>query len=120
MGGKIITPDERKLVLECKSKAEFAEVYIRKFGMPSKMFRIDNIWNQRDTIRKEATSVKPPGSITSPARVKEWDDRDGIEVLVGISNKLSELIQLQKDMYALFKKLDKEAKPDEKSGSDNR
>jgi hypothetical protein len=121
MGGQMINKTEKLLVLESRTKEDFAKKYIEKFGMPSKLYRIDNIWTQRETFRKELgkPNIEAVSKVTTgivPRMSNAMADEG--EVLSHISNKLSELIQIQKETFLLFKKLDKtpEGMPNDKTG----
>jgi hypothetical protein len=120
MGGASWRKEEKVLCLQSATKQEFTEKYIRQLGQPAKLSRIDNIWAARKEIKAELVPVNPPGTVTTP-RKEGHHDVDEAEILVNISNKLSELIQIQKDTFTLFKRLDaaKETTDDKTSGTGN-
>lgn len=117
MGGDNWTPDEMRLTLECQSLKEFALQYIEKFGVPSRASRINNIWTMRKKIRDDMCPVpKPQGKSTVLATGGVVDEES--VTLVNISNKLSEILQVQKEQLELFKKaLKKEETNDSVVGS---
>jgi hypothetical protein len=120
MGGTVITQDEKKLVLTCQTREELMKKYVEKFGIPSKLYRIDNIWKQRKEIREELGKVDLTkiSSVSTGIAVKGSSPMPDVgETLVHISNKMSELIQINKDMLALFQRIDKAGvKKDENQG----
>jgi hypothetical protein len=107
MGGAEWRKEEKELCLLSPNKVAFTAEYIKKFGQPGKLSRLDNIWAARHQIKEELVPVRPPGTVTEPRKDKPWADVDEGKVLADISNKLSELIQIQKETYSLFEYLDK-------------
>ena len=108
MGGEVIKKEEKALTLKSQNRTDFAKKYIEAFGMPERAGRIDTIWNMRKQIRDEL--MPKPQTSTILLQGKDHALPDGVEVLVGISNKMSELIVLHKEQLELFKKLDNGAK----------
>lgn len=110
MGGQIISRQEKLLVLECRDKDTFTKRYIEKFGVPSRLFRIDNVWSKRQIFREELgkPNIEHVSKVTTGLTIRPAETFPDVgETLAKISNKISELIQLQKEELELFRKLDK-------------
>jgi hypothetical protein len=108
MGGVTISKDEKLLVLECRDRTEFAKKYIEKFGLPSKIYRIDNIWSMRKAIKDELVPNFGAGTQTFPRAERERkSDYDEGELLYRLTVLFAEHLQVTKEMLELFKKLDK-------------
>lgn len=118
MGGLLISPEEKRLVLECRDRNEFTKKYIEKFGVPSKLYRIENIWSQRKEIREELVPKFGVGTRTEPASGKERKtDYDEGELLYRLTLIQAEHLQVTKEMLELFKKLEEREKKGVKDGT---
>lgn len=120
MGGQLISKDEKTLVLQCRTKEEFLEKYVQKFGMPNKLYRIDNVWKQRKAIKEELVPTFGVASVTQPQKDKSRAEPlpdEGV-ILTSISHKLDDLIGIQKETLALFQKQIDKNKSDHKGGQD--
>jgi hypothetical protein len=118
MGGQLWSREEKELVIHSKTKNEFAMSYIGKFGAPDKLSRIDNLWKARKEIRmelvpQEIIAVSQKSQVLKPSAIVV---DDVTMYLNSISDKLSQLIQLQKEQIEFFKKLEKKPKEGENGG----
>lgn len=92
------TDEEKELAINCKSEDDLAIQYLKKFGTADRS-RVHSLFGHRNDLIRARTVAR-----TSPPIVhKAIFDEDVI--LAHISNKLSELIQLQKETLEIFKKL---------------
>ena len=120
----MVTPlDEKQLVAlyaTDKHSKNFAKVYIEKFGKrlaPELIYnRIHNLWYQRFKCTALVNALKAKEeaknhTVMIPARIvsKHSPSRDAVpdigETLVRTNHLLAELVQLQKEQFALFKEM---------------
>ena len=94
--------------MQCSSKKELLERYLKEIGTPDKMARIDSLWAQRRSFRNEAVpNTVKIGSKTQALTPEMRSDLPDVgETLVKIHNQLAELIVVQKETLELFKKID--------------
>lgn len=107
--GKVWTASEKRLALMCHTKQEFVDRYLKEIGMPDSMGRLESLWGQRKRLRDEMNPLIVPISSKSTAITPKPANNfpDIGESLSNISNKVSELIEIQKETLTLFKRLDK-------------
>lgn len=113
MGGASWSRDEKILCLESKDRKEFMTEYLKKFGTPTKLSRIDNIWKARAQIRDELRPVKPVGAVTTPLTQPKTDNFPDIGNLVSAilgevrltKVVIEEMVKLQREQLELFKRV---------------
>ena len=109
------TEKEKQLTADCRNIGELFERYYKEIGTPEKGNRITSLWSHKKAIRAELAIKKQMEKQAGITSIVTRQDSlpDMGEILVGISNKLSELNSIQKDMLELFKTM---KKPEEKNG----
>ena len=111
----VIPIEQKKLLIGAKTHEEFLQRMITKF--PSENFnpsKIYNMWYNRERHIKEVEShVKALHTVMVPREIKtraggaQSPSMPDDELFVKIHNDMRELIEVQKEMLSLFKKLDK-------------
>jgi len=117
----MVTPREQKeMVLKYETRSEFADAFNTKYKdtMPILKLsgRIRSLWECRAVHAKEIAELKAKEeaknhTVMIPARIvsKHSPSRDAVpdigETLVRTNHLLAELVQLQKEQFALFKEM---------------
>ena len=99
--------EEKLLLLECNTEKAFYQKYIEKIGVPERPTRVSNLWKERNAIRDEFKPVVvPQGKATVLSYGGDRIVDDESIALSNISNKLSELVQIQTETLELFKRIE--------------
>ena len=95
--GQRWTEKEKQLAIECKTVEELFTRYSKEIG-DTTLSRVKSIWSHRQTLVKAqaAEAAKTEASPLPKGRIAFPDEA---ETLAHISNKLSELIELQKEAF---------------------
>jgi len=117
----MVTPREQKeMVLTFNTKNEFVEAFVKKYSssMPFHQLaaRTKSLWQCRVKHAQEINKLKAQEEVKNhtvmiPARIvsKHAPSRDAVpdigETLVRTNHLLAELVQLQKEQFALFKEM---------------
>ena len=110
--------EEKLLLLECQTEKDFYLKYVQKFGVPSRPTRVSNLWKERKVIRDEYKPIVVPQGRSTVLACGGGGIVDAESIaLTNISNKLSELVQLQKEQLDLFRFLKKNSDREEKNDS---
>lgn len=107
---------EKTLCVQSQTKDEFLQKYISEIGAPSQYGRIDSLWASRAKIiiatTPEIQKISKVSTAIIPRSQTAFADEG--EVLVHISNKLSELIKINEsqarflaDIYAMASETNK-------------
>lgn len=86
------TDEEKQLVRESKNVEELMAKYLKKYGTAT-VSRVRSLWSHRARLLKEQEVIASL-SAKVPTRTVAFDED---QVLAHISNKLSELIELEKE-----------------------
>lgn len=93
--GQRWTDKEKQLAVECKTVEELFIRYSKEIG-DTTLSRVKSIWSHRQTLVKAQAALAAGETPLPKGRVAFPDEA---ETLAHISNKLSELIELQKDSF---------------------
>ena len=119
MSNNKIPREHKELCLRCNTLEEFAKEYTKAYGTsipnPVKLLnRINGMWYSRERFANEIQALKSNDRIVMiPAKIRNKCPQpsrsdtlpDVAEILVKCEHLLAEMVQLQKEQIALFRKL---------------
>ena len=99
---KPVTNAEKQICVTSANRTEFIERYTGKFGFPSPASRLDTMWGKRKLYKEELVPAsKNLTSTTQLATQKPTMEKDSLEILVDVANRIAESNVLLKELISL-------------------